>query len=158
METPELIMKSNIVPIYITSTNAVTPLITLNTFYSKTLIFLNMVFNILQIGIQTAFFIIKEIFVEAFTNISVVKMVYIIGIYNLLMLVILDSHQRKITKQKEQIECLEKQVRHLKKAKKVRDEFEQLWIHDIKSYNEETTNKMTSMEKKIKKMEKDLHP
>jgi heme/copper-type cytochrome/quinol oxidase subunit 1 len=99
----------------------------------------------------------KEIFVEIFTNMTVVKMVYIIGIYNLFMLAVLDSHQRKITKQKQQIESLEKQLIHLKKAEKVRDDFEQLWIHDIKhdikSYNQETTRKMTSMEKKIKKIE-----
>ena len=76
-----------------------------------------------------------------------------IVIYNLFMLAVLDSHQRKITKQKEQIESLEKQLRHLKKAEKVRDDFEQLWIHDIKSYNQETIKKMTSMEKKIKKIE-----
>jgi hypothetical protein len=156
METPELIMKSNIVPIYITSTNMVTPLMTLNTFYTKTSIFLNMVFNILQIGIQTVFFIMKEICVEAFTNMTLVKMVYIIGIYNLFMLVVLDSHQRKITKQKDRIEYLEKQVRHLKKAGKGRDDFEQLWIHDIKSYNQETNKKMISMEKKIEKIEKDF--
>jgi Ca2+/H+ antiporter len=95
----------------------------------------------------------KEIFVEIFTNMTVVKMVYIIGIYNLFMLAVLDNHQRKITKQKQQIESLEKQLRHLKKAEKVRDDFEQLWIHEIKSYNQETTRKMTTMEKKIKKIE-----
>jgi hypothetical protein len=52
--------------------------------------------------------------------------------------------------------CYEaKQVKHLKKASKLRDDFEQLWIHDIKSYNQETTKKMTTIENKIKKMEKD---
>ncbi len=157
METPELIMKSNIVPVYITSSNGITPLITLNILYTKIILLLNMVFNILQITMKTTIFIMKEMFVEAFTNITLIKIVYIIGIYNLLMLAVLDSHQRKITKQKEQIESLEKQVRHLKKTEKVRDNFEQLWIHDIKSYNEETTKKITSMEKKIKNMEKDLN-
>lgn len=157
METQELFMKTNIVPVYITSSNVVTPLITLNIFYTKTIILLNMVVNILQISFQTVFFIIKEIFIESITNMTVVKMLYIIGIYNLFMLVVLDSHQRKITKQKEQIKSLEKQVKHLKKAEKVRDDFEQLWIHDIKSYNKETIRKMTSMEKKIKNMKKDLN-
>jgi len=49
---------------------------------------------------------------------TLVKMVYIIGIYHLFILAVLDSHQRKITKQKEQIESLEKQVRHLRKDNK----------------------------------------
>jgi len=154
METSELIMKSNIVPVYITSSNGITPLITLNVFYTKALIYLNMIVNILQIGCQTAYFIIKQVFIETFTNMTIVKIVYIIGIYNLFILGVLDSHQRKIVKQKEQIESLEKQVKHLKKAEKVRDDFEQIWIHDIKSYNQETIKKITTMEKKIKKIEK----
>jgi len=96
----------------------------------------------------------KEIFAEAFTKMTLVKMIYIIGIYHLFMLAVLDNHNRKLSKQKKQIEELEKQVRHLKKASKLRDDFEELWIHDIKSYNQETTKKMTSIENKIKKMEK----
>ena len=152
METPELIMKSNMVPVYITSTNTVTPLITIESFYKNVLVLLHIVVNIIQICIQTACFIMKELFVEAFTKMTSIKMLYIIGIYNLFMLAVLDNHQRKIAKQKEQIESLEKQVRHLKKANKVRDDFEQLWIHDIKSYNQEMTNKMTTVEKKLKKI------
>lgn len=183
MEIPELFMKPNMAPIYITSTNSITPainpinninhinpLITIKTFYINTLILFDMIMNIIKIGIQTLFFLMKELFVEVFTNMTVVKMVYIIGIYNLFILAVLDNQQKKIAKQKEQIESLEKQVRHLKKADKVRDDFEQLWIHDIKSYNketshkiqetthkiQETTDKITSIEKKIKKMEKEL--
>jgi hypothetical protein len=163
METPDLFLKPNMAPIYITTTNSITPainpintLITIKSFYTNTLIVMNMLFNIVGICIQTLFLIMKEIFLEVFTNMTVVKMVYIIGIYNLFMLAVLDNQQKKIAKQKEQIESLEKQVRHLKKADKVRDEFEQLWIHDIKSYNQETTKKMISMEKKIKKIEKEL--
>jgi hypothetical protein len=166
METPELFMKPSMAPIYITSTNMVTPLIpnhlitntliTFKSFYINTLIVMNMLFNIVGICIQTLFLIMKEIFLEVFTNMTVVKMVYIIGIYNLFMLAVLDNQQKKIAKQKEQIESLEKQVRHLKKADKVRDDFEQLWIHDIKSYNQETTKKMISIEKKIKKIEKEF--
>lgn len=160
MEIPELFMKPNMAAIYITSTNSITPainpinpLITIKSFYINTLIMMNMLFNTARICIQTLFFLMKEIFVEAFSKMTVVKMVYIIGIYNLFMLAVLDNQQRKIAKQEEKIESLEKELRHLKKADKVRDEFEQLWIHDIKSYNKETTKKMISMEKKIKKIE-----
>jgi hypothetical protein len=167
METPELFINPNMMPIYITSTNMVTPLIPnhlmtnpfifkFNSLYTNTLMLFDMIMNIIRICIQTAVFIIKEIFVEAFSKMTVVKMVYIIGIYNLFMLAVLDNQQRKIAKQEEKIESLEKELRHLKKADKVRDEFEQLWIHDIKSYNQETTKKMISIEKKIKKIEKEF--
>ena len=150
METHELYINSNIVPVYITSTNTVTPLIILDNIYTNILIFFNVVVHIAQIGIQTATFIIKEIFQEIFTKMTLVKMVYIIGIYHLFILAVLDSHQRKITKQKEQIESLEKQVKHLKKSEKLREDFEELL------WSKETTKKMTTMEKKIKKMEKDF--
>lgn len=156
METPELFMNANIVPVYITPTNVVTPLITIDSFYKNVLVLLYTVANILRIVIQTTTFIVKEIFAEAFTKMTLVKMIYIIGIYNLFMLVVLDNHQRKIIKQKEQIEALEKNLKHLKKANKVRDDFEQLWIHDIKLHNEETTKKMINMEKKLKNIEKDF--
>jgi flagellar motility protein MotE (MotC chaperone) len=73
----------------------------------------------------------KEIFTELFTKMTPVKMVYTLCIYNLFMLAVLDSHQRKIAKQKEQISSLEKQVKQLKKSEKMRDDFEELWIHDI---------------------------
>ncbi len=156
METPELFMNANIVPVYITPTNVVTPLLTIDSLYKNVLVFLYTAGNILQIVIQTTIFIMKEIFTEAFTKMTLVKMIYIIGIYNLFMLAVLDNHQRKIIKQKEQIEALEKNLKHLKKANKVRDDFEQLWIHDIKSHNQETTKKMINIEKKVKKLEKDL--
>lgn len=153
METPELYINSNMVPVYITSTNTVTPLMTFDNLYfdniyTNVVIFFNVAVHIAQIGIQTTTFIIKEIFQEVFTKMTLVKMVYIIGIYHLFILAVLDSHQRKITKQKEQIESLEKEVRHFKKSEKLREDFGELW-------SKETTKKITTMEKKIKKMEKD---
>ena len=156
METPELFINTNIVPVYITPTNVVTPILTIESFYKNVLVLLYTAGNILQIVIQTTTCILKEIFAEAFTKMTLVKMIYIIGIYHLFILAVLDNHQRKIIQQKEQIEILEKNLKHLKKANKVRDDFEQLWIHDIKSYNQETIKKMTAMEKKVKKLEKDL--
>jgi Ca2+/H+ antiporter len=155
METPELFINTNMVPVYITSTNTVTPLVNIEALYTKIQILFNIAANILRIGIETTVFIIKEIFTEACTKMTLVKMIYIIGIYHLFMLAVLDNHHRKLAQQKEKIEALEKQVKHLKKASKLRDDFEQLWIHDIKSYNQETTKKMTTIENKIKKMEKD---
>jgi hypothetical protein len=75
METPELFMKPSMAPIYITSTNSITPainpintLITIKSFYTNTLIVMNMLFNIVGICIQTLFLIMKEIFLEVFNN------------------------------------------------------------------------------------------
>lgn len=152
-------------PIFISATNMVTPIttITFDSLYTNALVFGNIVVNILQIFIETAGFIMKEGFTEAFanasalwTNLNFEKIVYIIGVYNLFMLLVLDNQRRKITEQNEHIESLEKQVDYLKKMERMREDLDELWIQDVKSYHQETSKKMTAMEKKIKKMEKEM--
>ena len=101
------------VPVYISSTNMVTPLVTIkfDTLYTNTLIFFQsivsvsiMVVNIIQIGIQTAVFIMKEGFTEFFANLTIEKIVYILVMYNVLIITAIDNQRRKIAEQKEQIE------------------------------------------------------
>ena len=154
MSNLELLINPYIDQVYITSTNMITPLttITFDGLYQSVISFFNVAINILQISIQTATFI----FVEAFKNLTVEKILYIIGLYNLFMLVFLDNQTRKITKQKEQIESLDKKIIYLKKTDRMREDLEEVWIQDIKAYHEETSKKMTAMEKKIKKFEKNL--
>ena len=146
------------VPVYISATNMVTPLVTIkfDTLYTNTLIFFQsivsvsiMVVNIIQIGIQTAVFIMKEGFTEFFANLTIEKIVYILVMYNLLILTAIDKQRRKIAEQKEQIEELEKNVIYLKKTERMREDLEESWI-------QETTKKMRFMENKIKKMDKEI--
>ena len=63
--------------------------------------------TILQIFIQTAYFIMKEGIVAAFANesgilesLTLEKIVYIIGVYNLFMMAALDNQGKKIAEQK----------------------------------------------------------
>ena len=114
------------VPVYISSTNMVTPLVTIkfDTLYTNTLIFFQsivsvsiMVVNIIQIGIQTAVFIMKEGFTEFFANLTIEKIVYILVMYNVLIITAIDNQRRKIAEQKEQIESLEKNILYLKMIK-----------------------------------------
>ena len=146
------------VPVYISSTNMVTPLVTIkfDTLYTNTLIFFQsivsvsiMVVNIIQIGIQTAVFIMKEGFTEFFANLTIEKIVYILVMYNVLIITAIDNQRRKIAEQKEQIESLEKNILYLKKTERMREDLEESWI-------QETTKKMRFMENKIKKMDKEI--
>jgi hypothetical protein len=136
----------------------VTPLVTIkfDTLYTNTLIFFQsivsvsiMVVNIIQIGIQTAVFIMKEGFTEFFANLTIEKIVYILVMYNVLIITAIDNQRRKIAEQKEQIESLEKNILYLKKTERMREDLEESWI-------QETTKKMRFMENKIKKMDKEI--
>lgn len=145
-------------PIFISSTNMVTPLATISfdKLYTSAIVFTNFILNILQIGIQTTGFMMKEGFTQFFTNLTIEKIVYILVIYNLLILTAIDKQRRKNIEQKQQIEELEKNVIYLKKTERMREDLDELWLQDVRRYHQETNNKITGMEKKIKKFEKDL--
>jgi hypothetical protein len=145
-------------PIFISATNMVTPLTTIkyDVLYANTLIYLKMIVNILQIGIQTIGFMMKEGLTELFANLTIEKIIYILVIYNLLILTAIDKQRRKITEQNTQIESLEKQINYLKKTERMREDLDELWLQDVRRYHLETNNKITAMEKKIKKMDKEI--
>jgi hypothetical protein len=139
-------------PFYVSETNTLTPLVNINVVQLFIIIW-----NILHICVQILFFIIKEIFVEAFTNLTFEKVVYVIVIYNLFMLVVtIDNQDKKSEKLKEQIDLLEKQMGYLKKVERMREEMDELLAKDIRLYLENTNNLMQVMENKIKKVENNL--
>ena len=161
MANVELIMNSYIAPVYFSAANMVTPIATikLDSLYANALVFM----NILQIGIQTTFFMMKEGLTELFanasalwTNLTLEKIVYILVVYNLLMLMTIDNHHKKIAEQKELIQSLEKNVIYLKKTEKMREDLDEMWIQDVKAYHADTTKKLALVDKKMKKLEKDL--
>ena len=150
-----------ITPIYVSVTPTewlITPLasISFDAVYKGAISIFNLIIDILQIGIQTIGFIMKEGILAAFTNLTLEKIVYIIGVYNLFMLLVLDNQRKKITEQKNQIENLEKNVDYLKKMERMREDMDELWIQDIRAYHQETSKKTTAMEKRIKKIKKEL--
>jgi len=149
-------------PIYVSDTNMVTPLATIS-LYQETITIFNIILGVLQIVIQTTGFILKETILATFRNLTLEKIVYIIGVYNLLMLVVLDNmlvlldnQRKKITEQKELIENLDKNIIYLNKIKTMRENFDEVWIQDVRTYHEETTQKIEAMGKRIEKLEKDL--
>lgn len=145
-------------PIYISADNMVTPLTTISfeKLYTSALVFANFVVNIIQIGIQTAVFIMKEGFTELFSNLTIETILNILFIYNVLILTAYIcsigyavDQRRKIVEQQEQIESLEKNILYLKKTERMREDLEESWI-------QETTKKIRFMENKIKKMDKEI--
>ena len=134
---------------YISDTNMVLPLttISLNNIY-------NIAINILEIIIITSLFIfieaVKEIFkIDWNSKFTTENIVFIIAIYSFITLIILDDQRNKINEQKNKIESLEKYINYLKKVDRTRDEDQ---INIIQKINK----KMVLIDKKIKKMEKDI--
>lgn len=154
MANVELIMNSYISPVYVSATNMVTPIstITFDKLYTNALVFM----NVLQIGIQTTFFMMKEGVAELITNLTPEKIVYILVVYNLFMLMTIDNHNKKITEQKEIIKSLEKNVIYLKKTERMREDLEEMWVQDVKAYHADTNKKLALFDKKMKKLEKVL--
>ena len=164
MANVELIMNSYITPVYVSAANMITPIATikLETLYENAVIFV----NILQIGIETAAFIVKQGIVAAFdnastinvssiwTNLTLDKIVYILIVYNLFMLMTIDNLNKRASEQKEKITSLEKNVIYLKKTEGMREDLEQMWIQDVRAYHADTTKKLISINNKMKKLEK----
>lgn len=146
-------------PIYISADNMVTPLTTISfeKLYTSALVFANFVVNNIQIGIQTAIFIMKEGFAELFSTLTVEKIAESLFIYNVLILTAyicsigyaINNQRRKLVEQKKQIESLEKNILYLKETERMREDLEESWI-------QETTKKIRFMENKIKKMDKEI--
>jgi len=158
MSNLELIMNPYISPVYISATNIVTPVatITFDRFYTSALVFGNLVLTTLQIFTQTAGFIMKEGLTEFFAILTVEKIVYILVIYNIFMMLVIDNERRNFAEQKEVVEALNKEVNYFKKSERIREDLDELWLQDVKKYHKETSNKVATMEKKIKKLEKVL--
>jgi len=158
MANLELIMNPYISPVYISATNMLTPLatITFDRIYTIALVYGNLMLAALQIFIQTAGFIMKEGITEFFSNFTIEKIVYILVIYNLLMMAAIDNQRRKFTEQNKENESLKKEINYLKKSERMREDLDELWFQDVKKYHEETSNKIATLEKKIKKMNKEI--
>ena len=147
-------MNPYIAPVYISTTNMITPLATIS--YDAMISFFNTVVDILQIGIQTISFIVKEGIISCLKNLTLEIIVYIIGVYNLFMVLVIDNQQRKFIEQKNKIESLEKHMDYLKKTERMREDMDEIWIKDLRTFHQETNKKVSVIEKKIKKMEKDM--
>jgi len=158
MANLELIMNPYISRVYISATNMLTPIatITFDRINTIALVYANLILNALQIFIQTAGFIMKEGISEFFSKFTIEKIVYILIIYNLFMMAAIDNQRRKFIEQNKENESLKREINYLKKSERMREDLDELWLQDVKKYHEETSNKIATLEKKIKKMDKEI--
>lgn len=113
-----------------------------------------MFFPILQLSLQTAVFMVKEILTE--TSITD-KLIYVLSIYHLSMILYMTmQYQQLIAKQQQEIESLRKQISHAMKIERMREEMEEIQNQEFKTYCQDTSKQIVSMEKKIKHLEQEL--
>lgn len=169
------LMEQYLSPIYISSSNMVIPIAInyidkFDDIYTKSLIFFNYFTNILYIAVQTFTFIANQALSESIKiiqSLNADKIIFIISIYTIFMVLVLDVNIKKINKQKEQIEILEKNIKSIEKQisfhtpekqETFQDEVNTN-LRDINEYKSDINlinTRLNSIEKKNKKLEKEM--
>ena len=157
-------------PIYISPTNMIMPLtiISANNIYNILIKAFDIAVSILahiqfvlEIIIRTSLFILSEASKEILkinwnSHFTIQNIVFIIGVYTLFMLIIVDDQRKKMNHQQIQIEDLEKYVNYLKKVDVKTNDYQNNLIEKINKNYDEINKKMTLIDKKFKKIEKDI--
>ena len=147
-------------PFYISQFNMVMPVTKINlgnvNIYSYVATPTRAVIEFISVLAYTSAFmaeqLLKIVFVEANTD----MVLYIMCVFTVFMFLVLNDQKNKLNEQTEQIESLENRINYLKKMERMREEMDEMWIQDIKMYQQETTKKIVTMDRKLKKLEKDL--
>lgn len=147
-------------PLYISNMNTVVPLTTINLYlidifnYAR-LIVLSLI-NFTTLFTQTTQFISTELFKLLISETNTQLIIIILGACSGFMFLILQEHRNKLNDQTQHIQNLQSQVKYLKKMERIYENEEQNLIQDFKRYVDETGKKIITLEKKIKKMEKEI--
>jgi hypothetical protein len=144
-------------PFYISNMNNIIPLTKINIFYSNYASeFLTSSMQFISILTHTTTFVAQKLVSLAFLELNTEIVLYIMCIFTIFMLLVLNDHKNSLNQQTRQIESLESRINYLKKMERMREELVESWIQDIKLYQKQTNNKFAFMDRKIKKIEKDL--
>jgi hypothetical protein len=153
--TPELFTQY-ITPMYISTTNAMTPIADISfnqvkEFAGLCYDFGTFVWQTIIVFGHTLAFIIKEAVVAVDANLSFTeKMLLSLCLYNFIASFVNEidkMHQNNITQ--DRLEKIEKYVKFLKKAVTIRDNCETMWSEEIKTIRNEHSNKMQELEKEL---------
>ncbi len=133
---------------------------TFMSFYNIIVDFAAVVYNILSIFIHTFIFIAKEAIQSINTQLSFTeKILLCICLYNFIALSISEicmiHKNQEIQEIQEKLEFAEKELVYLKKAEKMRENWEQM-AHEFRNINAYYNKKIIEMEKQMNKMKKNI--
>ena len=158
MANIELLMEPHTSPFYIDANNIIYAATTItNTEINEKLYQIGTsVYGVLKIFFHTFNFIIHQLFKEMYdylnnNHITPEKIVFFIVIYGLLF--ILNKIINKLGEQREMINSLQKQIQLLEL---VRNDTNEVWTYEIKNFMNQTNIKYSNLDKKTKKIEKEL--
>lgn len=168
-------------PVFITSTNLVTPVTTLSikNMYRELVNIASFLYRFLNIFVHTFTFIFIEIIkeIELFiynilldvfklkpsslrvSNISIGKILFILTIYILpitILYILWFNQNRKINKHLHHISLLENELNYMKQLEKLREKKDVGFMSEVRSCFKGTEHKFAQLEKKLKSIEKEL--
>lgn len=147
-------------PFYISQMNEIISLTTINLHLLNVIkyagLIISTLINFTTMIAQIFITISSEIFNMFFTKADPNLVIIIVGAYSVVMFLILEEHRIKSDDQKQQIENLENKLNYLNKIERMRENEEQMIITELKQYSQDMNKKISIMEKKIKKFEKDF--
>lgn len=146
---PEL-LNQYITPMYITTTNMLVPIADIN-FGSPYDIVVEMATTIWQIGsviVCTFAFIVKEACVAINDKLTTTeKILTTLCLYNFITYLISYSGSKdKQLKLQEKFDSIEKQTSSLRTSERMRDNWEQLWVEEIRNMHNENNKKFNDIE------------
>lgn len=147
-------------PFYISNMNTIVPLTTINLYFMDACkyagLIISTLINFTIILTQTFVFISSELFNMLLSEADTQLVVIIIGAYSVFMFLILEEHRIQLKEQSQKIETFENQINYLKKLERMRENEELMIIQEFKQHSQDINKKISAMEKKMKKFEKDL--
>lgn len=163
MANIELLLNPTISPVYITATNMIVPIstITLKSFTETTYKLYSTSLRVLEIIFHTSSFIIHQAFNEIETYLlkhplDIEKTMYTILLCSIFMAILLFNSIRQSYEQSERIGSLERKIHILEKETLLRNNMDEVWSEDIKIFHNEINIKYSILDKKIKKIEREL--
>jgi hypothetical protein len=151
--TPELFMTQYMTPIYISTTNMVAPItnIALVTAYENVVEFAAFAWQTISVFVYTFAFITKEAITAINNNLTFTeKMLLALCLYNFVSqsLSEIGSIDKEL-KVQEKFETTEKQMNSLRTSERMRENWEQLWVEEIRNMHNENNKKFKDNEKEM---------
>jgi len=160
MANIELLLNPRIAPVYVAANNIIyaATVNTLTEVYPKLQEIANTIYEVLKIIYHTFVFIAHELFKEMYEYfynypLTTEKIALVITFYGLFLLFALNKTNNKVSEQREKINSLQKQIQLLEL---LQNDHREVWSDEIKIFMNQTNIKYATLDKKLKKIEKDL--
>lgn len=151
---PELLFNQYIMPIYISATNMVCPLVEIkfDFFYNYLVQFATFVWQNINIIGYTISFIMKEAYMTINNNLSFTeKFLIIICLYNFIAFLASEIDSLNVYQNlQEKLASAEEELKILKTREKMRENWEHIWTSEIKTLYNTQSEKFNNIEQALK--------